>query len=54
MKSLAVLTGGEDMEVKRDTFTFVSFSRTWQCVHYMDPLPELPTVDLALSLLEST
>lgn len=42
------------MEVKRDTFTFVRFSRTWQCVHYMDLLPELPTVNLALSLLEST
>ena len=54
MKSLTVLTGGEDMEVKRDTFTFVSLSRTWQGVHYMDPLPELPTAHLAHSLLEST
>lgn len=42
------------MEVKRDTFSFVNFSRTWQFIHYMDPLPELPTVDLALSLPEST
>lgn len=39
---------------EKRTFTFVNFSRTWQFISYMDPLPELPTVDLALSLPEST